>query len=41
MVFPGFLDKARAEHIVKLAGKFMYPSGLAYRWAARADKGLF
>ncbi|KAG2446239.1 hypothetical protein HXX76_000831 [Chlamydomonas incerta] len=31
VVFPGFIDKARAEHIVKLAGKFMYPSGLAYR----------
>jgi prolyl 4-hydroxylase len=31
VVFPGFLDKARAEHVVALASKYMYPSGLAYR----------
>ena len=39
VVFPGFIDKARAEHIVKLAGKFMYPSGLAYRWAGAEREG--
>ncbi len=35
MVFPGFIDKARSEHIVKLASKYMHPSGLAYRCAVR------
>lgn len=31
VVFPGFVDKARCEHIVALAKRRMHPSGLAYR----------
>ncbi|GIL90887.1 hypothetical protein Vretimale_17146 [Volvox reticuliferus] len=37
VVFPGFIDKSRAEYIVKLASKFMYPSGLAYRPGEAVD----
>ncbi|GLI68633.1 hypothetical protein VaNZ11_013003 [Volvox africanus] len=37
VVFPGFIDKPRAEYIVKLASKFMYPSGLAYRPGESVD----
>ncbi|KAL6747374.1 hypothetical protein V8C86DRAFT_1333504 [Haematococcus lacustris] len=29
--YPGFLDAAQAEHLVALASKYMYPSGLAYK----------
>ncbi len=29
--YPGFVDKARAEHIMTLAKKYMSPSALAYR----------
>lgn len=37
VVFPGFIDKARADHIIAIATKLLYPSGLAYRWGvARA-----
>lgn len=31
VVFPGFIDEPRAKHIISLASKYMYPSGLAYR----------
>lgn len=37
VVFPGFIDKARSEHIVKLASKYMHPSGLAYRCVRQQD----
>lgn len=31
MVFPNFVDPVRCDHIVDMAKKRMYPSGLAYR----------
>eukprot|EP00798_Chlamydomonas_sp_ICE-L_P013953 gene13954-19889_t len=36
VVFPGFVDKARCDHVIALATKMMYPSGLAY---APGEKG--
>ncbi|MEW5309985.1 MAG: hypothetical protein WDW38_001822 [Sanguina aurantia] len=31
IVFPGFIDKPRCDHIIDLAKTYMYPSGLAYK----------
>ncbi|MEW5303489.1 MAG: hypothetical protein WDW36_006175 [Sanguina aurantia] len=31
IVFPGFIDKPRCDHIIGLAKTYMYPSGLAYK----------
>jgi prolyl 4-hydroxylase len=37
VVFPNFVDPARCDHIVEMAKKRMYPSGLAYRPGEAAD----
>lgn len=37
VVFPAFLDKARCEHVIKIATELMYPSGLAYRPGEKVD----
>jgi prolyl 4-hydroxylase len=31
VVYPGFVDKPRCEHVMELAKKNLYPSGLAYK----------
>jgi hypothetical protein len=37
VVFPNFIDKARAQHIIKLASSRMEPSTLSYRPNEQAD----
>ena len=37
VVFPSFVDKARCEHIIKLASQHLYPSGLAYKPGEAGD----
>jgi prolyl 4-hydroxylase len=37
VVFPGFVDKARCEHVIALATKMLNPSGLAYRPGEKFD----
>lgn len=37
VVFPAFVDKARCEHIIKLANSLLYPSGLAYGPGEKVD----
>jgi len=37
VVYPGFVDRARCEHVVKISKAIMYPSGLAYRPGENSD----
>ena len=37
VVFPAFVDKARCDHIIAMASKLIFPSGLAY---APGDKAV-
>lgn len=37
IVYPAFVDKARCEHVIKIAHDQMYPSGLAYRPGEKGD----
>jgi prolyl 4-hydroxylase len=37
VVFPNFIDKARAQHIIKLASNRMQPSDLSYRPNEKRD----
>lgn len=37
LVFPNFIDKERAEHIISLVKPRLNPSGLAYRPGERAE----
>lgn len=39
VVFPGFVDKARCDHVIAMAKKALAPSGLAYRCARRVQAG--
>lgn len=49
VVFPGFIDKARCDHVIDLANQRLFPSGLAYRAGehvtseqeVRTSKGTF
>jgi len=37
VVYPAFIDKARCDHIIDMASKLLYPSGLAYRPGEAGD----
>lgn len=37
VVFPGFIDKKRCNHIVDMANRRLFPSGLAYRAGEKID----
>ena len=38
VLYPGFLDQARCEHIIKMAKARLRPSSLALRKSDTADK---
>ena len=38
ILYPGFLDKARCEHVIKMAKARLRPSSLALRKTDTADK---
>ena len=37
MVFPAFIDKARCDHVIAMASKSIFPSGLAYAPGEKAS----
>jgi prolyl 4-hydroxylase len=38
VVYPAFVDKARCDHIIALANKMLFPSGLAFAPGEKVDQ---